>query len=60
MLAWNFTASALRFAVTSLTANTNLVTKIYFPREILPFSAVAVSFADFLVASSVLVATAVR
>src|SRR5690349_10068418 len=29
MLAWNFTASALRFAVTSLTANTNLVTKVY-------------------------------
>lgn len=55
MLAWNFTASALRFAVTSLTANTNLVTKVYFPREIFPFSAVAVSFVDFLVASSVLV-----
>jgi ABC-type polysaccharide/polyol phosphate export permease len=55
MLAWNFTASALRFAVTSLTANTNLVTKVYFPREIFPFSAVAVSLVDFLVASSVLV-----
>lgn len=54
MLAWNFTASALRFSVTSLTANTNLVTKVYFPREIFPFSAVAVSFVDFLVASSVL------
>ena len=56
MLAWNFTASALRFAVSSLTGNTNLVTKVYFPREIFPFSAVAVSFVDFLVASSVLVA----
>jgi len=55
MLSWNFTASALRFAVTSLTANTNLVTKVYFPREIFPFSAVAVSLVDFLVASSVLV-----
>jgi ABC-type polysaccharide/polyol phosphate export permease len=55
MLAWNFTASALRFAVTSLTANTNLVTKVYFPREIFPFSAVAVSLVDFLVAASVLV-----
>jgi ABC-type polysaccharide/polyol phosphate export permease len=55
MLAWNFTASALRFAVTSLTSNTNLVTKVYFPREIFPFSAVAVSLVDFLVASSVLV-----
>jgi ABC-type polysaccharide/polyol phosphate export permease len=56
MLSWNFTASALRFAVTSLTANTNLVTKVYFPREIFPFSAVAVSLVDFLVASTVLVA----
>ncbi|MGE3955587.1 MAG: ABC transporter permease [Vicinamibacterales bacterium] len=56
MLTWNFTASALRFAVTSLTANTNLVTKVYFPREIFPFSAVAVSVVDLLAASSVLVA----
>jgi len=56
MLSWNFTASALRFAVTSLTANTNLVTKVYFPREIFPFSAVAVSLVDFLVASTVLIA----
>ena len=56
LLAWNFTASALRFAVSSLTANTNLVTKVYFPREIFPFSAVAVSFVDFAVAAIVLVA----
>ncbi len=56
MLAWNFTASALRFAVTSLTANTTLVTKVYFPREIFPFSAVAVSLVDMVVASSVLIA----
>jgi ABC-type polysaccharide/polyol phosphate export permease len=56
LLTWNFTASALRFAVTSLTANTNLVTKVYFPREIFPFSAVAVSLVDFAVAAVVLVA----
>src|SRR5205085_4615315 len=56
LLAWNFTASALRFAVTSLTSNTNLVTKVYFPREIFPLSAVAVSLVDFAVAATVLVA----
>jgi lipopolysaccharide transport system permease protein len=56
LLAWNFTASALRFAVTSLTSNTILVTKVYFPREIFPFAAVAVSLVDFAVASSVLIA----
>ena len=56
LLVWNYTASALRFAVASLTGNTSLVTKVYFPREIFPFAAVAVSFVDFAVASTVLVA----
>jgi lipopolysaccharide transport system permease protein len=55
LLAWNFFASSLRFSVASLAGNTNLVTKVYFPREIFPFSAVLVSVVDFAVASSVLV-----
>jgi lipopolysaccharide transport system permease protein len=55
LLVWNFTASALRFAVTSLTAQTHLLTKVYFPREILPFTSVAVSLVDLAVASIVLV-----
>ena len=42
-LAWNFFSSSLRFSATSLTSNTNLVTKIYFPREIFPFSAIIVT-----------------
>jgi len=53
---WNFFASALRFSVSSLTANTNLVTKVYFPREIFPFSSVIVCLVDFAVGSSVLIA----
>jgi lipopolysaccharide transport system permease protein len=56
LLAWNFTASSLRFAVTSLTANASLVTKVYFPREIFPISAVLVSLVDFIVGSTVLIA----
>jgi lipopolysaccharide transport system permease protein len=56
LLVWNFTASSLRFAVTSLTSNTNLVTKVYFPREIFPFSAVAVSAVDTAVAATLLLA----
>ena len=56
LLAWNFFASALRFSVISLTSNPSLVTKLYFPREIFPFSAVLVSLVDFAVASLVLVA----
>jgi len=51
---WNLFAASLRFAGTSLTSNPNLVTKVYFPREILPFSAVLVSLFDFVVASTVL------
>jgi ABC-type polysaccharide/polyol phosphate export permease len=54
LLAWNFFASALRFSVSSLTANINLVAKVYFPREIFPFSAVLVSLVDLAVALLVL------
>jgi lipopolysaccharide transport system permease protein len=52
---WNFFASALRFSVNSLTSNTSLVTKVYFPREIFPLSAVLVCVVDLGVASVVLV-----
>ena len=56
LVAWNFSASSLRFAVTSLTSNSSLVTKVYFPREIFPISAVLVSIVDFAVGSTVLIA----
>jgi lipopolysaccharide transport system permease protein len=56
LLAWNFSASSFRFAVLSLTSNASLVTKVYFPREIFPISAVLVSLVDFAVGSTVLVA----
>jgi lipopolysaccharide transport system permease protein len=55
LVVWNFFAASLRFSVTSLTSNPNLVTKVFFPREIFPFSAVIVAFVDFAVASLVLV-----
>jgi lipopolysaccharide transport system permease protein len=54
-LAWNFFASALRFSVVSLTSNTNLVSKVYFPREIFPFSALLVCLVDLAVGSVVLI-----
>jgi ABC-type polysaccharide/polyol phosphate export permease len=56
LLVWNFTAASLRFAVNSLTSNTGLVTKVYFPREIFPISSVLVCLIDFAVGSLVLVA----
>jgi ABC-type polysaccharide/polyol phosphate export permease len=54
-LVWNFFASSLRFSVLSLTSNANLVQKVYFPREIFPFSAVLVCLVDLAVGSLVLV-----
>jgi ABC-type polysaccharide/polyol phosphate export permease len=56
LLVWNFLAMSAKFAVTSLASNASLVTKIYFPREIFPLSAVLVSLVDFGVASVGLVA----
>jgi lipopolysaccharide transport system permease protein len=55
LLTWNFFASSLKFAIVSLTSNAQLVAKVYFPREIFPFSAVIVCFIDFAVASLVVV-----
>jgi ABC-type polysaccharide/polyol phosphate export permease len=56
LLFWNFFASSLRFAVISLSSNAVLVTKIYFPREIFPFSAILVCLVDLAVGSTVLIA----
>ncbi len=55
LLTWNFFASSMKFAVNSMISNINLVTKVYFPREIFPVSAVLVSLVDLAVASVVLV-----
>jgi lipopolysaccharide transport system permease protein len=55
MLPWSFLSSSVSFGVPILVSNMNLVTKIYFPREILPVAAVMASFADFLVASVVFI-----
>ena len=54
LLPWTFFASSLRFSLTSLTSNSALVSKVYFPREIFPVSAVLVSLVDLAVASTVL------
>jgi ABC-type polysaccharide/polyol phosphate export permease len=55
LMFWNFFASALRFCVGSLSSNATLVTKIYFPREILPFSSILVCGVDLLVSSTILI-----
>ena len=37
-LPWAFFVGSIGFAATSLTGNMNLVTKVYFPREVLPLA----------------------
>jgi ABC-type polysaccharide/polyol phosphate export permease len=54
-LPWAFLVSSIRFSCMSLTNNTTLVTKIYFPKEIFPLSAVMACFFDFAVAAGALV-----
>ena len=39
-LGWGFVTGAIGFATTSLTGNSQLITKVYFPRETLPLSVV--------------------
>lgn len=55
LLPWTFFTTAITLGAPSLVNNMNLVTKIYFPREILPLSVVGASLVDFAVASIVFV-----
>lgn len=54
MLPWQFFASSLSECSNSLIANSNLISKVYFPRLIVPTSSVIVSFVDFLVSGMIL------
>ncbi len=54
VLPWTFFVSALKFAVQTLVGNSSLVTKIYFPRVVLPLSSILACLFDFAIAMSVL------
>jgi len=56
VLPWQFFANALSETSNSLIGNANLISKIYFPRLIIPASSVITSFVDFLISSVILVA----
>jgi lipopolysaccharide transport system permease protein len=56
VLPWQFFSNALSESSSSLIANTNLLSKVYFPRIIAPLSAVVVCVVDFLVALALSVA----
>jgi lipopolysaccharide transport system permease protein len=54
LLPWGLFSGALQRAGTSLVANSNLITKVYFPRLVIPFSAVAAGLVDFVISFVVL------
>lgn len=54
MLPWQFFANAFGECSNSLIGNANLISKVYFPRLIVPTSAVIVSFVDFLISGIIL------
>lgn len=53
-LPWFFFSSALSESAGSLVGNANLISKVYFPRMILPASAVVVAFVDFAISMVIL------
>ena len=54
MLPWQFFSNALSGCSNSLISNANLIAKVYFPRLIVPASAVIVSFVDFMISGIIL------
>jgi lipopolysaccharide transport system permease protein len=54
MLPWQFFASSLSECSNSLISNANLLSKVYFPRLVVPTSAVVVSFVDFMISGIIL------
>jgi lipopolysaccharide transport system permease protein len=55
MLPWQFFASSLSEISNSLIGNANLISKVYFPRLIVPASAMISSLVDFAIAACLLV-----
>ena len=55
MLPWQLFATSLTEGSASLISNANLISKVYFPRLIIPASAVIVSFVDFAISMVLLV-----
>ncbi len=54
LLPWQFFSAALSACSGSLVNSSNLISKVYFPRLIVPLSAIMVSLVDFLVAGTFL------
>jgi lipopolysaccharide transport system permease protein len=55
LLLWTFFSNAIMSAANSLIGNTNLITKVYFPRLIIPSAAVGAGLLDLAIASVLLI-----
>ena len=55
LLPWQFFGNAFTEAGNSLISNANMISKVYFPRLVVPTSAVIVSFVDFLISGMIMV-----
>ena len=55
LLLWQFFSSSLNGASASLTGNTGIITKVYFPRLILPISSTLTNFVDFSISLVILI-----
>ncbi len=56
MLPWTFFSTGLADAANSLIVDTNLISKVYFPRLIVPTATIGVALADFIVSFCILIA----
>ena len=56
LLPWNYLSTALTTSTNGIVSHAHLITKVYFPREILPLTYVFAALFDFLIASTVLIA----
>jgi lipopolysaccharide transport system permease protein len=56
LVPWNFLANAVTQSSSSLVGNTNLITKVYFPRILIPVSAVCTGLLDVLLSFGLLIA----
>jgi lipopolysaccharide transport system permease protein len=56
MLPWQFFSTAMAESGNSLVTNSNLISKVYFPRLVITISSVITSFVDFLISGAFLVA----
>lgn len=54
MLPWYFFAGAFSDSSNSLLANSNMISKVYFPRLLIPLSTIAVSLVDFAISIAVM------